>query len=209
MHLLHIVSSPRKERSASRQLADSFIGRWLTKHPGSEVDTLNVWEMDLLPFDGAALEAKYVSLAGDSMNSEQAAVWKQIGDLGKRFHAANVIVFSVPMWNFGIPYRLKHLIDVVSQKGVLFTFDERGLLGMLGGRKVVVAAACGVAWGEDYPLTDFDHQIAYLRTWARMCGIPDSDFHSILTARTLGGPEADKASRQKAAEEASVLVDNL
>jgi hypothetical protein len=34
-----------------------------------------------------------------------------------------------------------------------------------------------------------------------MCGIPDSDFHSILTARTLGGPEA--------AEEASVLVDNL
>jgi FMN-dependent NADH-azoreductase len=209
MHLLHIVSSPRKQLSASLQVANSFIDAWLSKHPGSQVDTLNVWEMELLPFDGPALEAKYVNLTGGTMSAEQAAVWAQIADLGKRFHQADVIVFSVPMWNFGIPYRLKHLIDVVSQKDVLFTFDERGLRGMLGGRKVVAIAARGVAWGEDYPLENFDHQVAYLVTWSRMVGVSESEFFSVVTARTLGEPEMDKAARQKAAQEAAELANKL
>ncbi|HWZ12528.1 MAG TPA: NAD(P)H-dependent oxidoreductase [Acidobacteriaceae bacterium] len=205
MTLLHVISSPRKQRSASIQVANAFIDAWKSKHPEGNIDTLNVWETDLLPFDNAALDAKYAGLEGKTRTSEQQDAWEQIKELADRFHRADLIVFSVPMWNFGVPYRLKHLIDVVSQKDVLFTFDERGLIGMLGGRTVVVIASRGAAHGDDYPIQDFDHQGAYLATWSRMVGI--KDFHTITLERTLFGPEADAASRKEASTQAVALAE--
>jgi FMN-dependent NADH-azoreductase len=29
------------------------------------------------------------------------------------------------MWNFGLPYKLKHLIDLVAQRNYLFTYDGK------------------------------------------------------------------------------------
>lgn len=207
MKLLHIIASPRGERSASTEVAQTFIDACQNKHPGTNVDVLNVWDITLPPFDGPALHAKYAGLEGRTRSAEEAQVWTQITALAARFHAADMIVFSVPMWNFGIPYRLKHLIDAVSQKDVLFTFDERGLLGMLGGRKVVVVGARGVMLGGDYPVEDFDFQIAYMATWSRMVGI--QDFHSISVEKTLFGPDEDKRSRATACLQAATLAASL
>lgn len=105
------------------------------------------------------------------------------------------------MWNFGIPYKLKHLIDVVSQKDLLFTFDERGLNGLLDGRKVVVIAARGA------PLDRAEHQIAYLTTWAEMVGIDEQ--YNIVIEKTLLGPEVDAESRSAASKAAVELAATL
>ena len=150
---------------------------------------------------------KYAALEGVERSAEQRKVWTDIEALGQRFHRADVIVVSVPMWNFGIPYRLKHLIDAVSQKDVLFTFDERGLLGLLGGRKAVVVAARGVALGENFPAAEFDHQTRYLTMWARMVGI--TEVHTVSVEKTLFGPEADAASRAQAKAEAASLAASI
>jgi FMN-dependent NADH-azoreductase len=141
------------------------------------------------------------------MSEAQVKVWEQIHSLGGRFHRADLILFSVPMWNFGIPYRLKHLIDSVTQRGVLFTFDERGLQGLLSGRKAVVMASRGVALGPDYPTEHWDHQVAYLKTWARMVGI--YDFHMILNEMTLGGPEIQRENFAQAARAAELIAQQL
>ena len=203
-HLLHIQSSPRHQRSASIGVAQAFIDAWTARHPQSSIDTLDVWATPLPEFDGEALGAKYAALEGNPRSPEQVKVWADIEALGQRFHRADLIVISVPMWNFGIPYRLKHLIDAVSQKDVLFTFDERGLLGLLGGRKAVVVAARGVALGENFPAAEFDHQTRYLTMWARMVGI--TEVHTVLVEKTLFGPEADAASRAQAKAEAASLA---
>lgn len=195
-HLLHIESSPRKQRSASIEVANAFIAAWKVRHPQATVDTLDVWTTPLPEFNGEALGAKYAALEGTARSPEQLRVWADIEALGQRLHRADVIVVSVPMWNFGIPYRLKHLIDAVSQKDVLFTFDERGLLGLLGGRKAVVVAARGVALGADFPAAEFDHQVSYMTMWARMVGI--TEVHTVSVEKTLFGPEADAASRAQA-----------
>ncbi|VFU07988.1 FMN-dependent NADH-azoreductase [Methylocella tundrae] len=204
MHLLHVEGSPRKQRSASLEVARSFIGSWQARYPSGTIDTLDVWNMALPPFDGAALDAKYAGLAGQARTVEQETVWNEIRALAERFHRADLILFSAPMWNFGIPYRLKHLIDAVSQKDLLFTFDERGLLGLLGGRTVVIVAARGVALGEDFPEKDFDFQSAYLRMWSRMVGV--TDVRTVTVEKTLFGTEADEASRSKAKAEAEELA---
>ena len=207
MHLLHVIGSPRTGRSASRQVANAFTEVWKERHPDGTVDELNVWEIDLPVFDGPVLEAKYAGIEGRPLDPAQADAWRTVETLAERFRQANVILFSVPMWNFGIPYRLKHLIDVISQKDVLFTFDERGLNGLLGGRTVVTIAARGVQLGADFPPDQFDFQSAYLTMWSRMVGI--TDVRVINVEKTLAGAEQDHASRNEASEKARELARGL
>jgi len=207
MHLLHVIGSPRTGRSASRQVAHAFTEVWKERHPDGTVDELNVWEIDLPVFDGPVLEAKYAGIEGRPLDPAQADAWRAVETLAERFRQANVIIFSVPMWNFGIPYRLKHLIDVISQKDVLFTFDERGLNGLLGGRTVVTIAARGVQLGADFPPDQFDFQSAYLTMWSRMVGI--TDVRVINVEKTLAGAEQDHASRNEASEKARELARGL
>ena len=114
-----------------------------------------------------------------------------------------MVLLSVPMWNFGIPYRLKHLIDVVSQKDVLFTFDERGLNGTLGGRKAVVVNARGVGLGPDFPREKLDYQQRYMTAWLHMIGI--TDVAHIEVEKTLMGSEVDHAERAAACAKAAQL----
>jgi FMN-dependent NADH-azoreductase len=204
MKVLHIASSPRGERSVSLKLATQFLETLAQRETGTEVDVLDVWQIELLPFDGPALDAKYADLLGIEMTAEQKAAWKQINELGERFRSADVILFSVPMWNFGIPYRLKHLIDMVSQRGVLFEFDAQGMRGLLAGKAVVVCASRGVALGPDYPAEDFDHQVAYLNTWSRMVGV--KDMQCVLSEATLGDATIAEANFAAALAQASDLA---
>jgi FMN-dependent NADH-azoreductase len=206
MHLLHVIGSPRK-RSASHQVANAFVEAWTKKHADASIDELDVWSVDLPAFDGPVIEAKYAGLEGRSLDAEQAAAWQTVRALADRFRQADVILFSVPMWNFGIPYRLKHLIDVISQKDVLFTFDENGLNGTLGGRKVVTIAARGVQLGPDFPPDSYDFQTTYMAMWARMVGI--TDIHTISVEKTLFGPEADTESREAASAQARELANTI
>lgn len=202
--LLHISASPRKGRSASREAAHAFVAAWQGRHADGVVDNLDVWTTPLPEFDGAALEAKYAGLAGQPLSAEQAKVWDEIRKLAARFTAADVILFSVPMWNYNIPYRLKHLIDAVSQKDLLFTFDERGQIGMLGGRRGIVVSARGVALEGAFPRGEFDHQTSYMKLWFKMVGV--EDVAVIEVEKTLYGPDPDRESRARADAAATALA---
>jgi FMN-dependent NADH-azoreductase len=203
-HLLYVESSPRKQRSASIEVAHAFIEAWKQRHPDGTVDTLDVWATKLPEFDGDAMEAKYAGLTGVPLTPPQETAWAQIRAVADRFHAADIVVIGVPMWNFGIPYKMKHLIDAISQKDVLFTFDERGLNGLLHGKTAVVVDARGVGLGEGFPAEEYDYQERYMTAWLKMIGI--TDVHHIVADKTLYGPDADHASRERATAEARTLA---
>lgn len=203
-HLLHVEASPRKQRSASLEVARAFIEDWRGRHPDATLDTLDVWTADLPPFDGPALDAKYAGLGGQELDAGQKKVWDEIRALADRFFKADVILISTPMWNFGIPYRLKHLVDAISQKDILFTFDERGLNGRLRGRRGVVVNARGFGLGPDFPPGDYDFQSTYLGMWFKMVGI--TDVEQLHVEKTLMGPDADHASREQGAAQARELA---
>jgi FMN-dependent NADH-azoreductase len=43
------------------------------------------------------------------------------------------------MWNFGVPYVLKHYIDVITQPGLTFSFNPAtGFSGLVTGRPATV-----------------------------------------------------------------------
>jgi len=204
--VLHIVSSPREERSVSVQVAAAYMRAFRERYPDAQVDTLDVWEEELPPFNNDALNAKYAGLSGTPLTDRQQLAWQRIQEIAERFHVADVLVIGVPMWNFGIPYRLKHLIDLVSQKDVLFRFSEKGFEGMLKDKRAIVICARGISYatGTGTPEAEFDFQKSYMEMWLRFVGV--ADIETITVERTLLGPEVDQEERRKGIAQAETLA---
>jgi FMN-dependent NADH-azoreductase len=94
------------------------------------------------------------------------------------------------MWNFGIPYRLKQYIDIITQPGLTFSYDpEKGYTGLVTGKPVLFVLARGGEYPEGTPAVAFDHQTSYLKTIFAFMGF--TDMSAILVEPTLmAGPEA-------------------
>ncbi|MDB5980865.1 MAG: FMN-dependent NADH-azoreductase [Pseudomonas sp.] len=204
--LLHIESSPRKTRSASLDVAHAYIDAYRATHPDHSVDVLDLWSIELPEFDGVTLDAKYAEINGIPFSEAQQHAWASIRRLAQRLHDADTLLFSVPLWNFSIPYKLKHFIDVVSQGDILFSTDEHGFTGLLKNKKAVVMYARGLDFSKlsSTPAESFDFQRPYLEAWLRFIGI--TDVESVVVEKTLFGPEVDHAARQAARERAVALV---
>src|SRR6266536_3103899 len=111
--LLYIESSPRKGRAASIAVAQYCLDTYRNKNPNEAVETLDLWATNLPRFDGFVLEAKYASLNGDPQTAEQSKAWQAVVKLAEHFKSADKYLFSLPMWNFSVPYVLKHYIDAL------------------------------------------------------------------------------------------------
>jgi FMN-dependent NADH-azoreductase len=120
--LLHIEASPRGKRSSSVTVAHHFIEAYRAKNPNDTVETLDLWQTELPAFDGATIDAKYAVMHGQKHTPEQLQAWNAVTKLAEHFKSADKYLFSLPMWNFGIPYRLKHYIDLLVQPGLAFSF---------------------------------------------------------------------------------------
>jgi FMN-dependent NADH-azoreductase len=141
------------------------------------------------------------------LTTRQQAAWERIRELAQPFAAADKLLFGVPLWNFSIPYKLKHLIDVISQKDVLFGFDETGFRGLLNGKKAVVIYARGLDYTSASSFTPdhgYDFQKPYMEMWLRFVGI--TDVTSIIVQKTLAGPEIDGDARAEARRKAEALA---
>ena len=79
----------------------------------------------------------------DPSDSEKSA-WKEIESIFDTFNEADKYIFSVPMWNFGLPYVLKHYIDVITQPGLAWSFSpDSGYTGLVKGKVLAIYATGG------------------------------------------------------------------
>lgn len=172
--LLHISASPRGDASESLALARTFIDSYRAARPDVAVEHWDLWDGSLPTFGPDGAGAKMRIFAGEEPVGPQETAWHRARLTFERFAAADVYVFSVPMWNAGIPYILKQFIDVVSQPGMVFGFDpELGYTGLLEGKRAVALYTSAV-YGADRPRSfGSDFQAPYLEDWMRWAGIED------------------------------------
>ena len=67
MNILNIVTSPRKEKSASTAVVNAFLSEYRAHVGDVTVDTLDIWQEQLPEFDAEAIDAKYKGVSGESM----------------------------------------------------------------------------------------------------------------------------------------------
>jgi FMN-dependent NADH-azoreductase len=174
--LLHISASPRGAASQSLQIADAFLETYRETHPLDTVIAWDLWDGTLPEFGPAAAGAKMTIFGGGTPEGEQAQAWQSALATFARFDAADRLLFSVPMWNAGVPYILKQLIDVVSQPGTVFGVDPvTGYIPLLAGRgKRAAVIYTSAVWGPQLG-TEFgrDFQSTFFEDWLRWTGIDD------------------------------------
>jgi FMN-dependent NADH-azoreductase len=207
MRLLNIESSPRGLKSASIAISNAFIEAYRQVCPEVLVDTLNVWDEKLPDFDQEAIGAKYKGVNKEPMDPAERAVWDKIQELAARFQRADRIVLGVPMWNFAYPYKLKQLIDLSSQRNMLFTFDGKKYGPLLKTPRALVVYARGGIYAEDSvtPASHFDHQKAYFDFWLNFVGVKEV-WSLVVESTTWGGKEKGEESIARGKKEAAKLA---
>ena len=199
--LLHIISTPREENSRTLQISEVFLEGFKNKYPDCRIDELNLFKEQLPGLSLKMISGKYVLLGGKELDDKLEEAWKPIERHIERFLFAEGFLISVPMWNFSIPYLLKHYIDLIIQPKYLFRYTDKGIEGLAKNRKMIVITSRGGDYGPGSSFNSYDFQEPYLRAVFGFVGISDIVFINAQPMDALG-----QEVRNKKIEEAKVLA---
>jgi FMN-dependent NADH-azoreductase len=203
--LLYLQASPRTERSHSIAAADAFVASYRKTHSSDQIMTINLFRKDLPPFDGLALQAKYNILHGRKHTNEELAAWRSIEEVIDEFTSADKYVLAVPMWNFNIPYRLKHYFDLIVQPTYTFSYSpEAGYKGLVSGKPIFISYARGGEYTSGSPSEAFDLQTRYLENILGFMGF--IDIRKVIVEPTLADQGLVKRRREAAITKAEEMA---
>ena len=198
--LVYIEASPRGDRSYSSRVAHRFIEHYRARCPQDELEHLELFALDLPEFGREAAGMKMAqiqNLVAGGKGIAPEGPWAVVHREVQRLKSADKVVISSPMWNYSIPYRLKHYFDLVCQPGVSFYVNREGrYVGMVRGKPLQLILASGSAYqmrfptGDDGTKTDF--QRAYLEHVARFIGF--ADIRVLKVQPTEDAPPAEVAA---------------
>ncbi len=196
--ILHVVSSPRGEESISIKLGNSITAQLLEAYPGSSVTTE---DLNINPYPHI-YDEQITALRSnsESHNEEQKELVKRSDKAIAELFDTDILVISLPLFNFGIPSTLKNWIDNVLRAGHTFSYTSEGPKGLVKDKKVYIAIASGAVY-SDGPYQDYDFAIPYLKTVLAFIGITDV---SVVRAEGLGISELAETALEKAIESIAV-----
>jgi FMN-dependent NADH-azoreductase len=147
--LLHIIATPREDESRTLKISGAFLESFRQKHPDWVIEELNLAKQELPSLSLKMVSGKYALLDGKELFGELKQTWKDVVAYIDQFLSADGYLISAPMWNFGIPYMLKHYIDLIVQPKYLFHYTDHGAEGLVKNKKMVVIGTYGGAYTTD------------------------------------------------------------
>ncbi len=191
-NILFIQSSPRGAESYSQRVARSIVTDLEQDNPGAKVVVRDLAQ-NPPPHVGQAFVGGIYS-APEQRTPEQASAVAVSDALIEEVAAADILVLSVPMHNFGLPSALKAWIDHVVRAGRTFAYTSRGPEGLLRNKSAILVLARGGVY-SDGPAKAYDFQEPYLRAVLGFIGITDVQVVPVEgVAVSAIGPEKAVAS---------------
>ena len=165
MKILHIDSSARKDESVSRKLAADLVKN--LKKDNSEVVYRDA--SNNIPFIAGIKGAGFI-IPEEDRNEEDKKLFKFSDELVDEVLAADTIVISMPIYNFGPPAALKAWFDLVARAGRTFAYEPTGPKGLIEGNKKVylVVTSGGVPIGSPV-----DYCTSWMKQALNFLGITD------------------------------------
>ncbi|UMQ40099.1 NAD(P)H-dependent oxidoreductase [Chryseobacterium sp. Y16C] len=197
-NILHIISSPRVEISASRKLGNAVVKRIQEKYPDAVVK-----ERDLTKHLVPVLEEKHINTffsPAESHSPEQAEINEYSTGLISELQEADIIVIESPMYNFSVPTTLKAYFDFTSRAGYTFKYDETGPKGLLNDKKLYIAFTSGNIYSEG-PYQIYDSNVPYIKNVFGFYGVTDV---SVFRAEGLAIPGIMETSLEKAIDNITI-----
>ncbi|NRB39394.1 MAG: NAD(P)H-dependent oxidoreductase [Pseudomonadales bacterium] len=203
---LVIKCSPREENSSSTQLSEHFVKNLKKNHSDLSIDEIDLWKEPLPAMNGHLLSAKYAFFENQSLNEEQQKAWGKVEHYVQQFSQADIVIIASPIWNFSIPYVLKHYIDVITQPGLCFSWSpEEGYKSLLSCKPAVVISSSASDYRKGAGNEADDFGIGYLQRWLEVymgCEVTNlslsptvDDFESIEITRRLAYYDASMVAQ--------------
>jgi len=186
--ILVLASSALGDASVSNELLRDAVSALRARDPDPRIikRDLGAEPLPHLTYDSA------VAIRGAEPANEAQATARALSDtLIAELTAADLILIGAPMYNFGMPTALKVWFDYVLRAGITFRYSENGPVGLLSGKRAIVAATRGGLYSEG-PAQMLDSQEPHLRNLLRFIGIADV---TVVRAERLAiSPELRAAS---------------
>ncbi|WP_299292816.1 NAD(P)H-dependent oxidoreductase [uncultured Tateyamaria sp.] len=163
MTILHIDSSARTQGSVTRDLSADIVAKL-----GGDVIRRDLSEA-LPQINETWVNANFTAV--DDRDTAQRDTLALSDQLVEELKAADTIVIGAPVYNFGVPAALKAWIDLIARAGLTFKYTENGPVGLLEGKRAVIAVATGGT-----PVgSDIDFASGYLKHVLGFVGIHNVD----------------------------------
>lgn len=181
--ILRIDASARRADSVTRDLADRIVARL-----APERVIVRDLARGLPQIDEAWVSANFTP--PDARTETQRATLALSDELVAELETADTVVIGLPIYNFGLPASLKAWIDLVARAGVTFRYTAEGPVGLLDGKRAILAVASGGTGAG----SDIDFATPHLRHVLGFLGI--SDVEVIAADRLAIDPEASRATAE-------------
>ena len=186
-HILHVNASPRGEASQSRTLSGELVAAMQAAHPDATVTDRDLGHQTIPFVTEPFIYAMYTP--EEKRTPEQKELLKLSDALVDELFAADVYVFGVPMYNFGVPAVFKAYIDYVARANR--TFNPATYEGLLKNKKaIVVSAHGGAGYGPGQERESYNQLVPTLRGVLGFLGVTDVEFISV---EGTSAPEEAKA----------------
>lgn len=112
----------------------------------------------------------------ETLTPEMVNTLKFSDELVDEFLAAERYIFSVPMYNFSIPFNFKAYIDYIVRIGRTFSIENGQFEGLAGGRKILLITTRGIEYSTKLHYFGWDCQEPALRCPFQFIGVTDITF---------------------------------
>jgi FMN-dependent NADH-azoreductase len=158
-HLLHIDSSALSAGSVSKEIADTFRTTWQQAHPQGTITHRDLGLDPVPALVEAGIRAGFIPAGQHS--PEQAEAFALRTELVDEVLAADAYLFTVPMYNWGVPSTFKAWLDQIILGGRTMAYDGTP---PLSGRPATVVLAYGGGYDPGTPREGWDFVQPYLDT---------------------------------------------
>ncbi len=152
MNILHVCANPKPtEESVSKQLAAAFFGKLIELKPDAELVNVNLYD-EKPPFYSYELyKGAWYPVFDESYEPskvEEMAL-NYATKQAEMFNEADVLVLTMPMWNFSVPAIMKAWMDQVLTPGLTFSISkEDGIKPLHKVKSIVLLVSSGGVYKE-------------------------------------------------------------
>ena len=169
MNVLHICANPKPtEDSASKQLATAFFGKMIEVNPDIEILNVDLYS-DPPPFlTYEAIRGFWfpITINGYTATREETNAMEYGIKQARLFNTADVVVLTLPMWNFTIPAILKAWMDQIITPGSTFSISkENGVKPLHRVQKLILLVSSGGIYKESDPRDALTNQVEHIFSW--------------------------------------------
>jgi len=175
MNILHICANPKPtEESTSKQMAAQFFSALVERNPEFEVVNIDLYQDSPPYYSYETYKGMWypATIEGYKATDDDIKATEYAREQGKLFNEADVLIITMPMWNFGVPAIVKAWLDQVIAPDITFALEKDGPRPLHHIRKVVLLVSSGGTYKENDERDSLTQQI---RAALGFLGISDID----------------------------------